>query len=79
MLGILSFYWIFLIFILIVESINNDSMDMIYILILPVYYFLITVWIRRSHDLNNSWWYILIPFYWLYLLFAKWDKWENKF
>jgi uncharacterized membrane protein YhaH (DUF805 family) len=79
-LGLLSFYWLIIILILIDESnTSSDLIDMLYILMFPAYYFLITIWIRRSHDLNNSWWYILIPFYGLYLFFAKWNKWENKF
>lgn len=42
--------------------------------------------IKRFHDLNKSWWYILlylIPFInvgmLIYLLFFPWTKWENKY
>jgi|SaaInlStandDraft_5_1057022.scaffolds.fasta_scaffold22441_2 hypothetical protein len=79
-LGLLSFYWLIIIFILIDESnTSSDLIDMLYILVFPAYYFLITILIRRSHDINNSWWFILIPFYVLYLFFAEWNKSENKF
>ena len=35
--------------------------------------------IKRAHDLDNSGWYILIPFYILFLLFTKGDRGINRF
>lgn len=39
----------------------------------------IAVAIRRMHDINKSGWFILIPFYSLYLLCVAGDKAANRF
>lgn len=35
--------------------------------------------IERSHDIGNSGWYILIPFYNIFLLFMPGDNFTNKY
>ncbi|WP_035756895.1 DUF805 domain-containing protein [Hugenholtzia roseola] len=35
--------------------------------------------VKRSHDVGNSGWWCLIPFYGLYLLFKEGDKGKNNY
>ena len=35
--------------------------------------------VKRSHDLDNTGWYILIPFYGFWLLFAEGTRGNNKY
>jgi len=45
-----------------------------------VYYPYIIIFIKRLHDINKSWWYILIPILGvLGAIFSKWSIWKNKF
>lgn len=48
------------------------------VLILPCLFFLLAQGVKRSHDLGNSGWFILIPFYGLWLLFADSKPGVNK-
>lgn len=50
-----------------------------YILLIPAYWFLFAQGAKRCHDRNNSGWYQLIPFYWLWMLFADGDAGENAY
>lgn len=49
------------------------------ILFLPCWIFLLAQAVKRSHDLGNSGWFILIPFYGLWLLFADSKFGVNKY
>jgi hypothetical protein len=42
-------------------------------------FYLIKVTIARSHDIGKSGWWILIPFYSLYLIFKDGDVGSNKY
>jgi uncharacterized membrane protein YhaH (DUF805 family) len=33
--------------------------------------------VERAHDCGNSWWYLIIPFYSLWLFFAPGEPGEN--
>lgn len=48
-------------------------------LVLPVIWFMIAQAVKRSHDINNSGWYILIPFYGLWLLFSSGIQGGNEY
>ena len=41
-------------------------------------FYLIKVTIARSHDIGNSGWWVLVPFYPLYLIFKDGDVGPNK-
>ncbi len=49
------------------------------LLIFPMVWFLWAQAAKRSHDVGNSGWFILIPFYALYLLFKEGDKGTNQY
>jgi cellulose synthase/poly-beta-1,6-N-acetylglucosamine synthase-like glycosyltransferase len=76
----------FIIFLILSSSINYISTYLIninYIVLvlinlLPTYY-LIAQSAKRCHDLNQSGWFQLIPFYSIYLLVAKGNQNDNKY
>lgn len=49
------------------------------ILLVPVCWFLIAQNTKRCHDLGNSGWWQLIPFYGLWLFFADGDAGPNRY
>jgi uncharacterized membrane protein YhaH (DUF805 family) len=49
------------------------------VVLIPAAWIVITQGIKRSHDLGNSGWYILIPFYGLWLIFAEGQAGTNKY
>lgn len=49
------------------------------LLFLPFFWILIAQSVKRSHDIGNSGWFNLIPFYGLFLLFGNSDDGDNKY
>jgi uncharacterized membrane protein YhaH (DUF805 family) len=47
--------------------------------VIPIFWFILAQAVKRSHDLNNSGWFILIPVYGLRLLFAEGNGHENEY
>lgn len=43
------------------------------------FWFLLVQQIKRSYDIGNSGWFIIIPFYNLYILFASGDYGVNQY
>ncbi|MCU7549851.1 DUF805 domain-containing protein [Chitinophagaceae bacterium LB-8] len=66
-------------FITIVLAIMSSAPGIYYLLILPGLIFFWAQGAKRCHDLGNSGWYQLIPFYGLWMLFAEGDKGNNRF
>lgn len=48
------------------------------LLLIPAIWFILAQGVKRSHDAGTSGWFILIPFYPLYLLFADSEHGSNK-
>lgn len=61
------------------ESVNLDNGFLLIMVLLQIFgaYFVIVNTAKRSHDIGNSGWWQLIPFYTLYLLFAEGEKGDN--
>ncbi|WP_090153857.1 DUF805 domain-containing protein [Dyadobacter soli] len=49
------------------------------IILIPLFWFLLNQAAKRSHDRNNIGWFQIIPFYYLWMLFARGDPGENDF
>lgn len=49
------------------------------LLFVPAIWILYAQGAKRSHDIGNSGWYQLIPFYILWMTFAKGDKHDNEY
>jgi uncharacterized membrane protein YhaH (DUF805 family) len=50
-----------------------------WIILIANWEFLLAQGSKRSHDIGNSGWWQLIPFYSLYILFAEGDRGENEY
>jgi uncharacterized membrane protein YhaH (DUF805 family) len=50
-----------------------------YLLLIPLYWFMLAQGAKRCHDLGNNGWWQIIPFYGFWLLFADGDKLENNY
>ena len=46
---------------------------------IPLVWFMLVQGAKRCHDLNNSGWFQLIPFYFLWLLFQDGEPGENEY
>lgn len=66
-----SFLLFFLLVDLFINLINPEATNINLAIVLFLYVPLITCQIRRSHDVGKSGWWILIPFYSVYLIFKN--------
>lgn len=57
----------------------NLNEGVMYIFLIPVYWFIIAQSAKRCHDRGNSGWFQLIPFYGLWMLFAEGDYGTNDY
>lgn len=57
----------------------TKAADISGLLLLPLYWIFLAQGAKRCHDLGNSGWYQLIPFYGLWMLFAKGDDGINEY
>ena len=56
---------------------NNEVIS--YLLMVPGYWFLLAQGTKRCHDLGNSGWYQIIPFYGLWMLFGDGEVGDNEY
>lgn len=66
------------------KMVENDDdnimlLILIYLVYIPLIWFLIAQGAKRSHDRGNSGWYQIIPFYGLWLLFADSESGKNEY
>ena len=52
------------------EQVSSTNSIIFIIVFVPLIWFILAQAVKRSHDIGNSGWFVLIPFYSLYLLFA---------
>ena len=56
-----------------------DSFSFVAFAIIPIIWFFLAQGAKRCHDRGNSGWYLLIPYYALWLLFGDSDPGSNKY
>lgn len=61
------------------SSTSNNGSILSFVLWLPCLFFTITQGAKRCHDLGNSAWFQLIPFYGFWMLFANSEVGINKY
>ena len=62
-----------------IVGLADGSDGMMYLLLIPGYWFFIAQSVKRCHDRGNSGWYIFIPFYILWLMFGDGEEFENDY
>jgi uncharacterized membrane protein YhaH (DUF805 family) len=60
-------------------DLNIGSIPLLYILLLPVYWFSLAQGCKRSHDTGNSGWWQLLPFYNIFLFFVPGNHGDNEY
>lgn len=58
---------------------SGDIAKIIYVLYIPLIWFLLAQSIQRCHDLSKSGFYMFIPFYVLWMLFAEGVPGSNEY
>lgn len=58
---------------------SEGTITIVGLLFLPYWWVLLASNVKRSHDIGNSGWYVLIPFYGLLLAFMGSDGGDNKY
>lgn len=62
------------------SGVNDDSFTaIIYIMLIPAYWFLLAQGAKRCHDRGKSGWYQIIPFYSLWMLFGDGEEYVNDY
>ncbi len=59
--------------------VDSSTIAVVFILYIPVLWFMWAQGAKRCHDRNNSGWFQIIPFYSLWMLFAEGDRGENTY
>jgi uncharacterized membrane protein YhaH (DUF805 family) len=77
-LGLSYIIYIIGLYIMASESDEGDP-SVIFVLIIPLAWFVFAQRAKRCHDLGNSGWFQLIPFYTLWMLFADGDHGHNNY
>ncbi|MBX7047355.1 MAG: DUF805 domain-containing protein [Ignavibacteria bacterium] len=82
-LSLIIYYFLSTILSALSSRINEKTEGVLFLFILipliGVYWFLLAQSVKRSHDINNSGFYILIPFYILWLIFKEGDSGINEY
>jgi len=76
----LSFLIYVLVYFMILASADNRSETSLgFLLFIPLLWFIYAQGVKRCHDLSRSGWWIIIPFYVLWLIFQAGDMWPNQY
>jgi uncharacterized membrane protein YhaH (DUF805 family) len=74
---IISFIFYCLVYAALVEMVDRYSA--VSLILIPLIWFLLAQGAKRCHDRGNSGWYQLIPFYFLWMIFAEGEPLENEY
>lgn len=77
-------YLIYVIYVMPMELIPEKDISVAYsiiwlLLLVPAMWIFYAQGAKRCHDRGNSGWYQLVPFYWIWMFFAKGDEGDNEY
>ena len=71
--------FILAIIVLAILSSLAENNQILYILYIPLYWFIFAQGAKRCHDFDENGWWQIVPFYVLIMLFKNGDPTENKY
>jgi uncharacterized membrane protein YhaH (DUF805 family) len=60
-------------------SASNRTLEVLNLLLIPIFWLAVAQGVKRCHDINRPGWYQIIPFYVFVLIFNPGDKGENEY
>ncbi|MGV0845671.1 DUF805 domain-containing protein [Empedobacter falsenii] len=72
------YFILYFTYITMIDKVNDGYILIFGILFLPLIWVMFAQSVKRSHDIGNSGWFNLIPFYGLLLLFVNSERGRNK-
>lgn len=75
----LSYVFYFAFYLLILSLAESTNSEGFFLLFIPAIWFILAQGVKRCHDRGNSGFYVIIPFYVLWLLFGDSDFGENEY
>ena len=58
---------------------DNPDISYLFLIFIPLIWFVLAQGVKRCHDRDNSGWYVLIPFYIFWLVFADGFPGKNQY
>ncbi|MES2486263.1 MAG: DUF805 domain-containing protein, partial [Bacteroidota bacterium] len=75
----LSLVFYFVGYTILMNLMKGNSNNVLSLIIIPLLWFLLTQGAKRCHDINNSGWCQLIPFYFLWMIFKEGASCTNNY
>lgn len=67
-------FWLYYYLVVLGVALDEYPKIFMYIFLIPAYWLFFAQGAKRCHDRGNSGWYILIPFYWIWLMIVGTDR-----
>ena len=74
-----NFSAFFVLFLFSIIGQNNSEDILFFVIFIVLYWVFIVHAVKRAHDIGLRGWFVLIPFFYLFLLFLKGEEKDNRF